>query len=110
MSQIMKKSILTLSLFSMMMILTSFTSTSEIGNQGAPQTPGLPPVYGIGNQGAPQTPGLPPVYGNGSPLAQRPIGNQGAPQTPGLPTVYGIGNQGAPQTPGLPKVAEAQVI
>ena len=59
----MKKTILTFGLFSLMMVLTSFTS-AEIGNQGAPQSR----VSDIGNQGAPQ-----------SRISD--IGNQGAPQS-----------------------------
>ena len=77
----MKKAILTCGLFSMMMILTSFTQTTDIGgngNQGAPK-PGLPimmEIGGNGNQGAPK-PGLPIMMEIGG------NGNQGAPK-PGL--------------------------
>lgn len=64
----MKKTILTFGLFSLMMVLTSFTS--PIGNQGAPRQ-----IIEIGNQGAPRQ------------ISE--IGNQGAPRQ--------IGNQGAPR-------------
>ena len=62
----MKKAILTFGLFSLMMVLTSFTSP-EIGNQGAPRQ-----ISEIGNQGAPRQ-----IGNQGAP---RQIGNQGAPR------------------------------
>jgi hypothetical protein len=80
MSQIMKKAILTIGLFSMMMVLTSFTS-GEIGgnNQSKPQEPnplGLVKLeIGGNNQSKPQEP---------NPLGYNEIGgnNQSKPQEP----------------------------
>ena len=50
MSQIMKKAILTFGLFSMIMVLTSFTAPQEIGgqNQDKPKDKGLGVEYEIG--------------------------------------------------------------
>jgi len=85
----MKKAILTIGLFSLMMVLTSFTSP-EIGgggNQGAPQPPrGI--SYIGGNQGAPQPSRSISDIGGG--------GNQGAPQPPRSISDIG-GTQGAPR-------------
>ena len=57
----MKKAILTFGLFSMIMVLTSFTSPQEIGgSQGAPKAGGLNPAkFEIGgSQGAPRSKGI----------------------------------------------------
>lgn len=101
MSQIMKKAILTFGLFSMIMVLTSFTAPQEIGgNQGAPKNNGgLNPVkFEIGGtQGAPKSGGL-------SPITFEIGGNQGAPKNNGglNPVKYEIGgNQGAPRNKGM---------
>jgi hypothetical protein len=89
----MKKAILTFGLFSMMMILTSFTSPiggDDIGgpgNQGAPR-PTDKEIGGPGNQGAPR--GYATVEIGGP-------GNQGAPRTLDKEIGGGPGNQGAPR-------------
>lgn len=84
----MKKSILTVGLFSLMMILTSFTAPTEIGgNQGAPKLPSAVEIGG--NQGAPKLPYMAEIGGN-----------QGAPILKGksdAPLNRGVGNQGAPK-------------
>ena len=90
----MKKAILTVGLFSLMMILTSFTSP-EIGggpgNQGAPRPePTGKEIGGPGNQGAPRS------FRN-SDIGGGP-GNQGAPRPePTGKEIGGPGNQGAPR-------------
>lgn len=54
MSQIMKKAILTFGLFSMIMVLTSFTSPQEIGGSSAPDPRKPTPVMSeIGGSSAP---------------------------------------------------------
>ncbi len=85
----MKKAILTVGLFSLMMILTSFTSPiGGPGNQGAPR-PTDKEIGGPGNQGAPRSfSGLDEIGGPG---------NQGAPRTTDK-EIGGPGNQGAPRS------------
>jgi hypothetical protein len=81
-SQIMKKAILTCGLFSMMMILTSFTS-KEIGGQRPPGT--LPYTNEIGGQRVP---------GDANPLGINEIGGQRLPGT--VPIKVEIGGQRVP--------------
>ena len=72
----MKKAILTCGLFSMMMILTSFTQTSDIGGQSSPRTGGSQPAFSeIGGQSSPRT-------GNSQPAFSE-IGGQSSPRTGG---------------------------
>ena len=75
----MKKAILTCGLFSMMMILTSFTNTADIGGQSSPRTgnttPGIFTNPEIGGQSSPRT-------GNTQPLSYD-IGGQSSPRTGG---------------------------
>jgi hypothetical protein len=80
MSQIMKKAILTLGLFSMMLVLTSFTSPNEIGGQRVPGD-SSPYKLQIGGQRVP---------GDANPLG---IGGQ---RVPGDANPLGIGGQRVP--------------
>jgi hypothetical protein len=93
----MKKAILTVGLFSMMMILTSFTNSEAVissilptpieigGNQGAPRDRSIGFEIG-GNQGAPRDRSIGFEIG----------GNQGAPRDRSIGFEIG-GNQGAPR-------------
>ena len=95
----MKKFILTSGLFSLMLVLTSFTSPVEIGgpgNQGAPRSMDIveigKPIGGPGNQGAPRSMDI-EIGKPGGP------GNQGAPRSMDIEIGKpgGPGNQGAPR-------------
>jgi len=109
----MKKAILTFGLFSLMMVLTSFTSVAEIGGQNAPRTPnGVAPIGGqnaprtvfeIGGQNAPRTITAVEIGDESTPAQPKTgaeqllpigIGGQNAPRT-----MAEIGGQNAPRTP-----------
>ena len=70
--QIMKKAIATIGLFSMMMILTSFTSV-EIGGQSSPRN-----IMEIGGQSAPRN--IVEIGGQSAPRNIVEIGGQSAPR------------------------------
>lgn len=97
MSQIMKKAILTLGIFSMMLVLTSFTSPQEIGgNQTTPAPPGKQ-VGGIYEIGGNQTTPAPPAKDLTADIG----GNQTTPKPPVKNTnIYEIG--GTQTTPAPP--------
>lgn len=80
----MKKAILTIGLFSMMLVLTSFTSQADIGGQGAPRSGDKITRIGfeIGGQGAPRSGDIKPQpVGNKSATIEFEIGGQGAPRS-----------------------------
>jgi hypothetical protein len=101
MSQIMKKAILTFGLFSMIMVLTSFTTPGEIGgNQNTPAPPktGDLGIYEIGGS---QTTPAPPKTGD---LGISDIGGSQSTPKPPLRSVNEIGGSQttpAPPTKGL---------
>ena len=78
-SQIMKKAILTFGLFSLMMVLTSFTSP-EIGGNSAPRS-----ITEIGGNSAPRS-----IGGNSAPRSITEIGGNSAPRS--------IGGNSAPRS------------
>lgn len=69
----MKKAILTLGIFSMMLVLTSFTSPQEIGGNSTPKSGGTDPlpvqIYEIGGNSTPKSGalGLNDIGGNSTP-------------------------------------------
>lgn len=77
----MKKAILTFGLFSLMMILTSFTSPSEIGGQSVPG--GKPLQFEIGGQKVPEDKNPLGIGGQSIPGSKKPlqfeIGGQSVP-------------------------------
>ena len=88
-SQIMKKSFLTIGLFSLMMVLTSFTSLEIGGNNTAPK-----PMYEIGgNNTAPK-----PMYEiGGNNTAPKPMYEIGGNNTAPKPMFEIGGNNTAPK-------------
>jgi hypothetical protein len=93
MSQIMKKAFLTFGLFSLMMVLTSFTGEGEIGGQSSPRNGGtspVPPAYQIeiGGQSSPRNGSTADIGGQSSPrngnTASTEIGGQSSPRNGGL--------------------------
>jgi hypothetical protein len=95
MSQIMKKAILTFGLFSMMMVLTSFTTPAEIGGtQTTPQPPSK--SLGIYEIGGTQTTPQPPRTGDLG------ISDIGGNQTTPKPPVRSINEIGGTQTTPQP--------
>lgn len=95
----MKKAILTFGLFSMMMILTSFTSNSEIGGQSVPGS-SKPLQYEIGGQSVPGSskPLQYEIGGQRVPTDKNPlgIGGQKVPESSTKPFTVQIGGQSVP--------------
>lgn len=94
MSQIMKKAILTFGLFSMIMVLTSFTAPQEIGGSSAPDPrKPTPMMLEIGGSSAPtrQTKGLgiADIGGSSAPDPRKPT-----------PVMTEIGGSSAPTRSG----------
>ncbi len=85
----MKKAILTFGLFSLMMVLTSFTSASDIGGQKVPESSNRP-FFEIGGQRVP---------GDKNPLG---IGGQKVPESSNKPFTFDIGGQKVPESSNKP--------
>ena len=89
----MKKAILTFGLFSMIMVLTSFTTPSEIGGNSAPKT-GTGPDQGTGGYTT-------EIGGNSTPksgVSFTDIGGNSAPKTGDTGTGIAIGGNSTPRT------------